>query len=69
MSSVEPSPLGEHDPFSLGDSEDEKDAAKPKDRNPASEGEHSKHATVEAIPEDVGSISQDDPHKTEAGKS
>lgn len=70
LSSVEPSPLGEHDPFSLGDSEDEKDTTKPKDRNPASEGEHSKNATAEVINENVGSAPKDNTVKMEeAGKS
>lgn len=57
LTTVDPSPVGEHDPFSLGDSEDEKDT-KPKDRNAISKGEQSKKATVE-----------DDNAKTEAGKS
>lgn len=57
LTTVEPSPVGEHDPFSLGDSEDEKDT-KAKDQSTTSEAVQSKRATVE-----------DDSNKGEAGKS
>jgi hypothetical protein len=46
LSSVDPSPVVEHDPFSLGDSEDEKDA---RHRDPnADEAERALKATGEA---------------------
>jgi len=57
LTTVEPSPVGEHDPFSLGDSEDEKDT-KAKDQSTTDEGEQSKKATVE-----------DDNSRAETGKS
>lgn len=47
LATVEPSPVGEHDPFSLGDSEDEKDT-KPKDHN-TDEGGPAKKDTAEAV--------------------
>ncbi|RAL09313.1 uncharacterized protein BO97DRAFT_407831 [Aspergillus homomorphus CBS 101889] len=49
LSTVEPSPVGEHDPFSLGDSEDEKDTTT-KAKEPTTEGP-SKAATVETVPD------------------
>lgn len=52
LSTTEPSPVGEHDPFSLGDSDDEKDTAKPKDSKSAAEGEPLQTVDAEAIPED-----------------
>lgn len=52
LSTTEPSPVGEHDPFSLGDSDDEKDTAKPKDSKTATEGEPLQTVEAEAIPED-----------------
>lgn len=68
LSTVDPSPIGENDPFSLGDSEDEKDA-KPKDQNPSEEGERIKKATAEAMAADVGSASKDGAKADDAGKS
>lgn len=45
LSSVEPSPVADNDPFSLGDSDDEKDT-KPKDAK--TEEANGKKATAEA---------------------
>ncbi|KAE8379442.1 hypothetical protein BDV26DRAFT_291312 [Aspergillus bertholletiae] len=60
LSTVEPSPVGDHDPFSLGDSEDEKDT-KSKDQNPVDEGDRRiKTATTEAIPGELPSASKAD---------
>lgn len=71
LSTVEPSPVGEHDPFSLGDSDDEKDTTKPKDRNPTAEGELLQTVEAEAIPDDdAGASSKANAGKTEeTGKS
>jgi hypothetical protein len=55
LAEVDPSPIGDHDPFSLGDSEDEKDAKdKPKDvkeTKPAAadDNERLKQAAAEAM--------------------
>ncbi|PYH40625.1 CUE domain-containing protein [Aspergillus saccharolyticus JOP 1030-1] len=62
LSTVEPSPVGEHDPFSLGDSEDEKDTPA-KAKETTTEGS-SKVATVETVPEGESKDST-----TGAGKS
>ncbi|EAU30681.1 conserved hypothetical protein [Aspergillus terreus NIH2624] len=66
LSTVEPSPVGENDPFSLGDSEDEKDH-KTKE-NSTEEGERIKKATAEAMAGEVGSTSKDG-NKSDGGKS
>ncbi|PGH15820.1 hypothetical protein AJ79_02201 [Helicocarpus griseus UAMH5409] len=58
LSAVEPSPVGDHDPFSLGDSDDEKEA-KNKD-NKSDEAERVKAATAEAMAGDIGSDSKGD---------
>ena len=61
LSTVEPSPVGEHDPFSLGDSEDEKDT-KAKEQNTTQ--------TPAAVAGDASSASKDNNNKAEdAGKS
>ena len=58
LTTVEPSPVGEHDPFSLGDSEDEKDT-EAKEQN-----------TSAAVAGDASSASKDNNNKAEdAGKS
>ncbi|RAQ62629.1 CUE domain protein [Aspergillus flavus] len=57
LSTVEPSPVGDHDPFSLGDSEDEKDT-RPKDQTPADGGDRIKTATAEAIAGELPSASK-----------
>ncbi|GAB1198794.1 hypothetical protein BDV32DRAFT_150232 [Aspergillus pseudonomiae] len=67
LSTVEPSPVGDHDPFSLGDSEDEKDT-KPKDQTPADGGDRIKTATAEAISGELPSASKAD-KKADGGKS
>jgi hypothetical protein len=51
LSTVAPSPVAENDPFSLGDSDDEKET-KTKEHT-GSEGDQLKHATVESVPEPV----------------
>jgi hypothetical protein len=66
LATVEPSPVGDHDPFSLGDSEDEKDT-KPKGQNITDEGDHIKKATVEAKGGELGPSSKD--NKAQGGKS
>ncbi|KAJ5458991.1 hypothetical protein N7530_010935 [Penicillium desertorum] len=54
LSTVEPSPVAENDPFSLGDSDDEKEI-KTKEQTSSSEGDQLKHATVESVSDEVGS--------------
>jgi hypothetical protein len=58
--------VGENDPFSLGDSEDEKDT-KPKETSaqeaPADEAERVKKATADAMAEELGSGSKDEDNK------
>lgn len=56
LSTVEPSPVAENDPFSLGDSDDEKDIKKEQTTVP--ESDQSKKANTEAVSEEVGSNSQ-----------
>lgn len=67
LATVDPSPVGEHDPFSLGDSDDEKET-KNKDAN-ADEADRVKQATTEAIAGEIGSSSKDDnrPENKETG--
>jgi hypothetical protein len=61
LSTVEPSPVAENDPFSLGDSDDEKES-KPKEQTTtnASESDQIKKATAEAMSEEVGSSKDKD---------
>ncbi|KAB8229293.1 ubiquitin-binding protein cue5 [Aspergillus alliaceus] len=66
LSTVEPSPVGEHDPFSLGDSEDEKDI-KHKDQSSTDEGDRIKIATAQAMAGERGSASK--VNKVDGGKS
>ncbi|KAJ5334380.1 hypothetical protein MYU51_016661 [Penicillium brevicompactum] len=66
LSTVEPSPVAENDPFSLGDSDDEKDTKKDQTAVPA--GDQSKKATVEAVSEDVGSKNQENSDTKGASK-
>lgn len=54
LATVEPSPVAENDPFSLGDSDDEKDT-KPKDQTTVPESEQLKKATAEAMSGEIGS--------------
>lgn len=54
LSTVEPSPVAENDPFSLGDSDDERET-KTKEQATGSEGEQTKHATIESVSDEVGS--------------
>ena len=51
MAAVDPSPVTDHDPFSLGDSDDED--AKKKDLNPQ-DSERLKQAAAEAMAGDIG---------------
>ena len=51
MAAVDPSPVTDHDPFSLGDSDDED--AKKKDTHPQ-DSERLKHAAAEAMADDIG---------------
>ena len=51
---MEPSPVADNDPFSLGDSDDEKDT-KPKENNPADEGSRTKKDNTEATTGDAAS--------------
>lgn len=67
LSTVEPSPVAENDPFSLGDSDDEKDTKKDQTAIPA--GEQSKKATVEAVSEELGSKNQENSDTKGASKS
>jgi hypothetical protein len=57
LSAVEPSPVAENDPFSLGDSDDEKEIKETKtnDQTTGSQGDQLKHATVESVSDAVGS--------------
>lgn len=57
LSTVEPSPVAENDPFSLGDSDDEKETkeTKTKEQATGSEGEQTKHATLESVSDEVSS--------------
>ncbi|KAL3489777.1 hypothetical protein BJX62DRAFT_149657 [Aspergillus germanicus] len=68
LSTVEPSPIGENDPFSLGDSDDEKDI-KAKDQVTADESDRVQKATAEAVSEELGSASKDGPKAESATKS
>lgn len=52
LSAVDPNPVGDHDPFSLGDSDDED--AKKKDSKSEDGGKVEK-ATAEAMTDDIGS--------------
>lgn len=56
---MDPDPVAEHDPFSLGDSDDEE--AKKKDPKPE-DAERLQRATAEAMSDDLGSTA-----KPEAG--
>ncbi|KAF9887470.1 ubiquitin-binding protein cue5 [Aspergillus nanangensis] len=67
LSTVEPSPVGENDPFSLGDSEDEKDT-KVKDQSATEDSDHIKKATTEAMAGELGSSSKDSNKAEDAGK-
>ncbi|KAL4968976.1 uncharacterized protein BDV14DRAFT_166034 [Aspergillus stella-maris] len=63
LTTVEPSPVGENDPFSLGDSDDEKDT---KAKEPVNtEGK----STAEATPAESASVSKDGVQAESAAKS
>lgn len=53
LSAVDPSPVGDHDPFSLGDSDDEDAVGKKKDLR-ADDSERLKAAAAEAMADDMG---------------
>ncbi|KAJ5370210.1 uncharacterized protein N7496_006302 [Penicillium cataractarum] len=58
LATVEPSPVAENDPFSLGDSDDEKDT-KTKEQTTVPESEQLKKATAEAMSGEIGSSTDD----------
>lgn len=58
LATVEPSPVAENDPFSLGDSDDEKDS-KPKEQTTVSDSEPSKKASVEAVSDEGTGLKED----------
>lgn len=67
MSAVDPSPITDHDPFSLGDSEDEKEtkekpADKPSKDAKLDDNERLKQATADAMADTL----IDDTKKTDA---
>lgn len=62
LATVEPSPVAENDPFSLGDSDDEKDA-KAKEQTTVAESEQLKKDTADAMSGEMGS--SQDKSKTE----
>jgi hypothetical protein len=66
LATVEPSPVAENDPFSLGDSDDEKET-KPKEQTTVPESDQLKKATEEAMSGEMGS-SEDKDNKTEESK-
>lgn len=66
LATVEPSPVVENDPFSLGDSDDEKET-KSKEQTTVPESEHLKKATEEAMSGEMGS-SKDKDGKAEESK-
>jgi hypothetical protein len=49
MSAVEPSPIAENDPFSLGDSEDERETHQKPKEDKSEDSERLKKATAEAM--------------------
>lgn len=53
LSTVEPSPVADNDPFSLDDSDEEKDA-KPIEMKEDDEHERVQKATADAIKDDIG---------------
>lgn len=58
LATVEPSPVAENDPFSLGDSDDERDT-KAKEHTTVPESEQLKKATAEAMSGEIGSSKDD----------
>lgn len=73
LSTVEPSPIGDNDPFSLGDSEDEKDSKdakdsikeKPKEAS-SDDNERLKKAAAEAMAENLVEPNKEGGSKTSA---
>lgn len=53
LSTVEPSPIADNDPFSLGDSDDDKET-KPKDTSKSDDHERVREATAEAMAGEIG---------------
>ncbi|KAE8147246.1 hypothetical protein BDV25DRAFT_160742 [Aspergillus avenaceus] len=69
LSTIEPSPVGDHDPFSLGDSEDEKDH-KPKEPNTVDGTNHTKGTIGEPMVGELGELGPPSNNtKTDGGKS
>ena len=58
LATVEPSPVADNDPFSLGDSDDEKET-KTKEQTTVPESEQLKQATAEAMSGDMASKDKD----------
>ncbi|KAF5017228.1 hypothetical protein F66182_10870 [Fusarium sp. NRRL 66182] len=54
MSAVEPSPIAENDPFSLGDSEDERETHQKSKEDKSDDHERLKKATAEAMADSLG---------------
>jgi hypothetical protein len=67
LATVEPSPVAENDPFSLGDSDDEKET-KAKEQTIAPESEQLKKATEEAMSVDIGSSKDKEGKAEESSK-
>lgn len=73
LSTVEPSPIGDNDPFSLGDSEDEKDNKDSKDtkdkpkEETLDENERLKKAAAEAMADNLVEPGKDSDSKTSTG--
>ncbi|KAJ5811838.1 hypothetical protein N7474_008139 [Penicillium riverlandense] len=63
LSQVDPSPVAENDPFSLGDSDDEKDT-KTKEQTTVPESEQIKKATEEAMSGNMGSSKDSKPDES-----
>lgn len=67
LATVEPSPVADNDPFSLGDSDDEKET-KAKEQTTAPESEQLKKATEEAMSVDIGSSKDKESKAEESSK-
>lgn len=61
LSSVDPSPITDNDPFSLGDSEDEREAKdKPKETKDTDDAERLKQAAAEAMADSLVAPAKED---------
>lgn len=59
LSTVEPSPVADNDPFSLGDSDDDKDVKTAKDTK-SDDHERVREATAEAMAGEIGDPKEND---------